>query len=782
MNVDASDHGISAVLIRVRDGKERPISFWGRSLNSAEENYSVVDKEALAVVEGCKRYRKYLLGRKFLLRTDQRSLLRIFGEKQGIPIMASKRLTRWAIFLSGFDYEIRHVASKANVADSISRLRLETPIPEPMEENEVVFALKEMGIPFEEKDLRDETRKDKMITAVINALKHNPQSLNTDKMKAFYVKRDELSIEDGILFWNNRAVIPSVMRKYVLSELHSSHMGVVKMKSMARQRFWWPGMDKEIEDMTKKCLKCLKSKDSPGKSPLIPWPTPEQPWERIHIDFMQLHGFETLVVVDAKTKWVEAFVGNTATTKFTLQCLRQVFARFGLPKQIVSDNGKCFTSFEFKTFFSANGIRHATIAPGHPSTNGQAENMVRTLKSAVKKDLRKPVTKDKIEECLQNVLFEYRNTPHCVTSVSPAVAMMGRQLPDVLQKLFPCKKETQVTQNDKRHERNKQQQIKNYSGRRIISFQPNEIVMVRDFTNPNKAGWIEARVIEAQGQRHYLCELKNGYLRKCNVEQMLQTGLKNPFQTQNQSKQTEKHKMELRSREKQKEANKFNHQKKKTKLCFVMKRTIQQKTWQDTQDVDISEHSSETEIKATTQTPTTQQPSKTKTTPTPGTSQQSQTQETSAQQTPPTDLVPLKTSTPTAQTDQSEVTEYQSMDTLKSTVEENETNGAQNSVIEISSENATRHESTQHDCPMCEGEERSIEMALCPACNRWVHYSCAGIGDSVANDDAWKCPKCCGFFDDDEAWCDIETTPERAPTITYQKKRGKGKHAKGGGM
>lgn len=106
---DASDHAIASVLMTNQKGVERPIAYWARSLLSSERNYSVIDKEALAIVNSCKHFSKYLLGRKFNLKTDQKPLLRIFGDKDGIPQTASARLIRWAVYMSGFDYEISHV-------------------------------------------------------------------------------------------------------------------------------------------------------------------------------------------------------------------------------------------------------------------------------------------------------------------------------------------------------------------------------------------------------------------------------------------------------------------------------------------------------------------------------------------------------------------------------------------------------------------------------------------------------------------------------------------------
>ena len=84
-----------------------------------------------------------------------------------------------------------------------------------------------------------------------------------------------------------------------------------------------------------------------------------------------------MVIVDAYSKWLEVF---QTTTSNTIECLRETFARFGVPEELVSDNGTQFTSAVFKKFCLKIGIKHLTTAPYHPQSNGQAERFVDTLK------------------------------------------------------------------------------------------------------------------------------------------------------------------------------------------------------------------------------------------------------------------------------------------------------------------------------------------------------------------------------------------------------------------
>lgn len=90
----------------MEDGTERPIAYASRVLNSAGRGYSQIDREALAIVYGVKKNHQYLYGRKFLLKADHKPLVSIFGPKMGIPTMAASRMQRWAVILSGYEFDI----------------------------------------------------------------------------------------------------------------------------------------------------------------------------------------------------------------------------------------------------------------------------------------------------------------------------------------------------------------------------------------------------------------------------------------------------------------------------------------------------------------------------------------------------------------------------------------------------------------------------------------------------------------------------------------------------
>ena len=143
------------------------------------------------------------------------------------------------------------------------------------------------------------------------------------------------------------------------------------------------------------------------------------------------------IVVDARSMWPEVMPMETTTSIKTIQALRTIFARWGLPEQIVSDNGPQFTSTELQKFCRVNGVKHILVAPYHPRSNGEAECFVKPFKHALKTSKEEDILKR-----LEQFLFSYRTTPHSTTGCSPAQLPVGRQLRGRLGLLHPKLEET----------------------------------------------------------------------------------------------------------------------------------------------------------------------------------------------------------------------------------------------------------------------------------------------------------------------------------------------------
>ena len=230
-------------------------------------------------------------------------------------------------------------------------------------------------------------------------------------------------------------VIPNKLQDRVFEELHDGHLGVVKMKALARSYVCWPNINGHLEELAKACTGCQQNQKMTTKAPLHPWEWATAPWQCIHIDYAgPFQNSMFLVVVDAYSKWPEVIPVSSTTSSSTNEVLRDLFARLGIPEQIVSDNGTRFVSEEFKAFVRSNGIHHITSAPYHPATNGLAERAVQTFTQAL---LSMYQSLKPVKEKLATFLIAYRNSPHSTTGLNPAQLLLGRPLRTCLDLVKP---------------------------------------------------------------------------------------------------------------------------------------------------------------------------------------------------------------------------------------------------------------------------------------------------------------------------------------------------------
>ena len=175
------------------------------------------------------------------------------------------------------------------------------------------------------------------------------------------------------------------------------------------------------------CKPCFKTRKAPQAAPLSPWSWPTAPWQRIHVDFATHQSNHYPIIVDAHSKWPEV-IGpmKTTTVEATANAMRNSFARYGLPKQIICDNGPPFQSAEYEEFLRQNGIQRILVSPYHPSSNGLDELFVQTFKHSLASSTSDPSCT--LQQRIQNFLLSYRSTQHATTGSSPVKLFLQREL------------------------------------------------------------------------------------------------------------------------------------------------------------------------------------------------------------------------------------------------------------------------------------------------------------------------------------------------------------------
>ena len=234
---DASPVGVGAVFSHVIDCEEVPIVVGSRTLSSSEMKYPQIEKEALSIIFGVKKFHKYLYGRKFQLLPDHKPLVTILGPQTAVSTLAALNMQRWALIIQTYQYDIEYRKSELHAnADRLSRL------PDPDEttgEEPSIYNVSCVNdIPANVIKIATETRKDTILSQVCEYIMAGWPNHVNDELKLYFMKRNELSMEQRCLLRGYRVVIPPKFQHMLLKELHNEYRGISQSKSFARSYIW----------------------------------------------------------------------------------------------------------------------------------------------------------------------------------------------------------------------------------------------------------------------------------------------------------------------------------------------------------------------------------------------------------------------------------------------------------------------------------------------------------------------------------------------------------------
>jgi len=156
------------------------------------------------------------------------------------------------------------------------------------------------------------------------------------------------------------------------------------MTALAWGYVWYPQMDAETEQLVKNCAVCQMLQPAKQHVQLVPWSWPTRQWQRIFIDFAKYRSSDLFIRQDGHSKWPEVQIMSDMTAAATIEALRTMFTRWGLPEELVCDNGPPFTSAAFTSFLAENGVKLTHTPVYHPASN-PAERGVQSVKSGLSK-------------------------------------------------------------------------------------------------------------------------------------------------------------------------------------------------------------------------------------------------------------------------------------------------------------------------------------------------------------------------------------------------------------
>ena len=219
------------------------------------------------------------MGRQFTIYTDYKPLVKLFDSQQATSATGVAKIQRLSLYLSNFNYQVEYRKGCENSnADALSRLPLtstESTLEELSNVQPVQVSLIE-STPIDSKQCKMAMLRDPILSKVLNfVLRGWPDKCPSEEVRPYHLRKEELTIENNILLWGLRVVVPQTLRLTMLNLLHDTHIGVVRMKGLAGSRVWWPGIDADIERLCFQFITCAHNSKDPAKSPQSLWDFPE---------------------------------------------------------------------------------------------------------------------------------------------------------------------------------------------------------------------------------------------------------------------------------------------------------------------------------------------------------------------------------------------------------------------------------------------------------------------------------------------------------------------------
>lgn len=387
LRTDASNTGLGAVLLqRDSEGRWRPVQWASKKLTPTEGRYTISEKEMLAVYWGIEKFSYELKGRKFRLVTDHKALEEIRNK----PYFNNDRINRWVEKIQGYDFTVEYNKGEELAApDALSRLHEEDAVK----------------------------RSDEM-----------KRSEETQR-KGYKIKKGKWSkhaVVDGELTkWvhdDGRTVeVPKECeRKEIIEKIHEEvqHRGIESVYYRLKDRWYWPGVKKDIAMVIRGCDVCeVNNRKKMGGNEFV---VTTRYLEKVALDMVDVRneGKYVLVAIDYFTRIAMAKVLESKETDLVVRTVEEWMAGGARPEELITDNGKEFTSVKFRVMCYNAEVKLTTVSVESHRSNGRVERLIGTLRESLAKN-----KEGKLVDRVKKFIDVYNSTYHSGIRCTPLEAL-----------------------------------------------------------------------------------------------------------------------------------------------------------------------------------------------------------------------------------------------------------------------------------------------------------------------------------------------------------------------
>ena len=428
VTVDASPVGVSAILTQCASGSnDHKVSAYAScSLSAVESHYSQTEKEALSIVWAVEHFHIFLYGKEFTLITDHKPLEIIYGNSSS---KTSARIERSVLRLQPYSFIVKYKPGSENAADYLSRHVVDASCSKQEKyTEEYISFITQTSVPkaITVEEIVSATNNDHTLQCVRAATRTGTWDLPA--LKRLRHVKDELTVgAQNIVLRGHHIVIPVSLQQRAIDIAHEQYQGISRTKSLLREKMWFPGIDDMVQNTINTCISCQAVSQADPPEPIKLSAMPEGPWERVHIDFYGPlpSGEHLLVFIDRYSRFPTAEIVKSTRASIVIPKLDRIFSVHGIPKIVMSDNRPTFSSAEFARYATTLGFTNQFSTPYWPQANGEVERFNQCLGKAIQI----AVSEGKVwKKELQRYLFQYRVTPHSITSVAPCELLFNRKL------------------------------------------------------------------------------------------------------------------------------------------------------------------------------------------------------------------------------------------------------------------------------------------------------------------------------------------------------------------